>query len=36
MLEIKIMQAVGGPTAVEEIDTPAGYPTNGGIVDLTN
>jgi len=33
-LDIKLMQAVGGPTAVEELSTPAGYPTGGGIIDL--
>jgi flagellin FlaB len=35
-LEIKIMQAIGGPTATEELSTPAGYPTTGGIIDLDN
>ncbi len=35
-VELKIMQAIGGPTATEEFDTPAGYPNAGGIVDLDN
>jgi archaellin len=33
-IEIKIMQAVGGPTAEEEITTPGEYPGAGGIIDL--
>ena len=35
-VEIKIMQAIGGPTTVEELSTPAGYPGVSSIIDLDN
>lgn len=35
-LEIHLMQSKGGPTTIEEVKTPSGYPAALSIVDLDN
>lgn len=34
--QVSIMQSKGGPTTIEEVSTPSGYPSAGGIISMDN